>query len=123
MGGSLGFHAFRYEGKVYSGPVTTFESSGGIVRFSYSYVVDGVTVVGSFAGEAADNGAVEGVWKDLPETPIRGKSAWQGSASLGVIEANGRRSLFGSWMAAGKSPARWMIEVSLAVAEAVLASR
>jgi hypothetical protein len=107
---SAGFHAFTFEGNVFSGAVTEFEDVEGVVQFTYSYVEDGVSVVGSFTGEQRPDGAVVGAWKEQSNLPLAGRTNWQGAAMLHVTELDGRRVLSGAWTMPRISE-RWMLEV------------
>jgi len=103
---SSSFHAFTFERdaakrpKCYSGPVADFDSTEGIVTFTYSYEQDGVDVAGSFTGEEA-KGVVKGVWKEASNKPIAGEKSWQGSAVLHGTEVGNRILFHGVWSMRG----------------------
>lgn len=108
---SIGYHAFTYEGAAFSGIVSTFEKVEGVVQFAYAYVEDGVSVVGSFAGEERGD-LVIGAWQETSRQPIAGNTSWQGAASLRAIGgAEDRLLLEGTWTFEKQPLGRWTINV------------
>ena len=106
----VGFHAFTYKGEAFSGTIGTFEAVEAVVQFTYDYVENGISVVGSYTG-VRDGDTVDGAWKEQSQKPIEGKTSWQGGALLTVIESHGRQLLTGTWTFDTKPSGRWTLDV------------
>ena len=105
------FHAFTFEGMIFSGPVAGFEEVEGIVQFTYSYAWESEPVNGSFSGERTKDGKVTGTWIERSKNPVRGKTRWQGSGIFQVAEDGGRSVFHGSWKMPGYDE-RWVVDVA-----------
>jgi hypothetical protein len=111
MNTRISFHAFTFEGEVYSGKVGQVQYTDGRVEFPYEYDHGGIRVTGTFEGQQGNAGSIDGRWSESSLRPIEGKRSWTGEAFLKTVADDGRVVLFGQWTMKGVSDERWLIEV------------
>lgn len=109
------FHALTHNGRLVWGDIDGPELAEGVLRLSYSYLVDATLVRGSLdAAREVDGGAFLGTWKEHAKAPIAGERSWHGRAHFVMAESLDGHAFFGTRTlseGAEGPPERWMLDV------------